>query len=67
MEKGGLGLSKPTKTNRYAAIVAVSKRARQIINGVAPVVEDKGAKPVTIAIAELAAGKLRWKRSGEAK
>ncbi|NLJ79751.1 MAG: DNA-directed RNA polymerase subunit omega [Firmicutes bacterium] len=58
-----MSLSDPKKINRYAAIVAVSKRARQIINGIGPVIEGEGAKPVTIAIEELEAGKLRWKHT----
>ncbi|HHY09445.1 MAG TPA: DNA-directed RNA polymerase subunit omega [Firmicutes bacterium] len=54
-----MGLSNSKKPNRYTAIIAISKRARQIIDGVAPVVESSATKPVTIAIEELEAGKLR--------
>lgn len=49
--------------NRYTAIVAVSLRARQLIDGYQPVIEAGAAKPVTIAMEELKAGKIRWKQN----
>lgn len=56
------------KLDRYTAIVAVSQRARQLIDGVAPVVECRSKKPVSIAIEELKAGKIQWKHNrGETK
>lgn len=51
------------EANRYTAIVAVSKRARQLIDGAAPVREGDARKPVTIAIEELEAGKINWKQN----
>lgn len=48
------------KADRYTAIMVVSQRARQLIDGAEPVVETKATKPVTIAIEELRAGKLEW-------
>jgi len=48
------------ETNRYTSIVIVAKRARQIIDGVPPVIEGTATKPVTIAIEELEAGKIHW-------
>lgn len=51
------------ENNRYNAIVAVSKRARQLIDGSEPVLEMKGKKPVTIAIEELRAGKITWSKN----
>ncbi|HKM42545.1 MAG TPA: DNA-directed RNA polymerase subunit omega [Limnochordia bacterium] len=55
------------EADRYTAIVAVSLRARQLIEGVPPVIECKSTKPVTIAIEELKAGKIRWTHNkGEA-
>lgn len=50
-------------TDRYTAIVAVSQRARQLIDGAAPVIECRSIKPVTIAIEELKAGKIQWKHN----
>ncbi|HPT83739.1 MAG TPA: DNA-directed RNA polymerase subunit omega [Limnochordia bacterium] len=51
---------KPTRANRYEAIMVVSQRARQLIDGAEPVMETKATKPVTIAIEELEAGKIQW-------
>lgn len=48
------------RPNRYTAIVAAAKRARQLIDGAPPLVEIESIKPVTIAIEELKAGKVRW-------
>jgi DNA-directed RNA polymerase subunit omega len=57
-----------SKLDRYTAIVAVSQRARQIIDGAEPVIECKSKKPVSIAIEELKAGKIEWKfNKGESK
>lgn len=53
--------------DRYTAIVAVSQRARQLIDGMESVIECRSTKPVTIAIEELKAGKIQWKHNkGEA-
>jgi DNA-directed RNA polymerase subunit omega len=51
---------KPQKADRYTAIMVVSQRARQLIDGAAPVLETKACKPVTVAIEELEAGKISW-------
>ncbi|HHT42022.1 MAG TPA: DNA-directed RNA polymerase subunit omega [Firmicutes bacterium] len=40
--------------------MVVSQRARQLIDGAAPVLETKACKPVTVAIEELEAGKISW-------
>ena len=48
------------KSNCYTAIVAVAKRARQLIDGAPPLIEGTEGKPVSIAIEELKAGKIRW-------
>ncbi|NLM40707.1 MAG: DNA-directed RNA polymerase subunit omega [Firmicutes bacterium] len=48
------------KANRYEAIMVVSQRARQLIDGAEPVLETKACKPVTIALEELEAGKIEW-------
>lgn len=52
---------KPQDANRYTAIMVVSQRARQLIDGAEPVVETKAQKPVTMAIEELEAGKIKWR------
>lgn len=48
------------RPNRYTAIVAAAKRARQLIDGAPPLIEGAEGKPVSIAIEELKAGKVRW-------
>lgn len=53
------------EANRYTAIMVVSQRARQLIEGAEPAIETKSLKPVTIAIEELKAGKLEWERYKE--
>lgn len=54
---------KPTSDlNRYTAIIAVSQRARQLIDGAEPTLEVGVTKPVSIAIEELHAGKISWQR-----
>ncbi|MCL2865502.1 MAG: DNA-directed RNA polymerase subunit omega [Lachnospiraceae bacterium] len=46
--------------SRYSIVLATSKRARQIINGDAPLVSTKpGEKPLSVAIDELNEGQLK--------
>jgi len=51
--------------SRYTIIVAAAKRARQLLDGEIPLVKGESSKPVTIALEELNAGKLRWIRTKE--
>lgn len=51
--------------NRYTLVVAAAKRARQILAGASPTIEAEHYKPVTIALAEIAAGKINWVRTKE--
>ena len=39
--------------SRYSIVMATAKRARQIISGDEPLVEDDGKKPLSIAVEEL--------------
>lgn len=43
--------------NKYMLVAATAKRARQLMNGATPRVETEG-KPVTVALEEIAAGKV---------
>ena len=52
-----------SELDRYTAIVAVSQRARQLIDGAESVMECRSTKPVTVAIEELKAGKIQWKHN----
>ena len=44
--------------NRYALVIATSKRAREIANGDKPLVDVEDKSPVTIAADEIAEGKV---------
>lgn len=49
----------PVVQSRYSIVIATSKRARQLIDGDEPLVDDKGKKPLSIAIEELYKGKVK--------
>lgn len=49
----------PVVSSRYSIVMATSKRARQIIAGDAPLVDDNGKKPLSIAVEELNEGKIK--------
>ena len=42
--------------NRYDMVMLAAKRARQIINGSDPMIEEDDDKPTVIALREIAAG-----------
>mgnify|MGYP002611703167 CR=1 FL=1 len=47
------------KESRYALVIGVAKRAREIIDGSMPLVDAKmGEKPLSIAIDEMNQGKM---------
>lgn len=49
----------PMVNSRYTIVAACAKRARQLIAGARPMIENtEGMKPITIAVHELAEGKL---------
>jgi DNA-directed RNA polymerase subunit omega len=50
----------PVVQSRYSIVMATSKRARQLISGDEPLVENaKGRKPLSIAVDELYNSKIR--------
>ena len=50
----------PVVNSRYSIVIATAKRARQIIGGDEPFVENaKGKKPLSIAVEELYTGKVK--------
>lgn len=49
--------------SKYTLVVAVSKRARQIVEGEEPLIKVESQKPVTIAVHEIAQGKVGYKRN----
>ena len=51
--------------NKYALVISVAKRARQLKEGQLPMVDIQSTNPVTVALEEIAAGKVRAERSTE--
>ena len=52
--------SKGVADSRYELAILVSKRARKIIDGNPALVDTDSEKPVTIAIEEIMAGKIKF-------
>jgi DNA-directed RNA polymerase subunit omega len=53
---------------RYTLVVEVSKRARQLVDGIQPLIDakDKENMPVSIAIDEVNRGLITFERAAEA-
>ena len=50
----------PVINSRYSIVMATAKRARQLVDGDAPMVDNvTGKKPLSIAVEELEQGKLK--------
>ena len=51
----------PVVNSRYSIVMATSKRARQIISGEEPLVneKEKDTKPLSISVEELNQGKIK--------
>lgn len=49
----------PVVNSRYSIVMATAKRARQIIAGEDPLVNEKDAKPLSVAVEELNQGKIK--------
>ncbi len=47
-------------SNKYALVIVAAKRARQLKDGALPMVDIDTGNPVTIALEEIAAGKIRF-------
>ena len=57
----------PVVNSRYSIVMATAKRAREIISGDEPLVDEKGKKPLSIAVDELNAGKIKILGDDETK
>ncbi len=56
----------PTRfSNAYETVVAAARRARQLNLGLRPLVKTKMYRPVDVALAELAAGKIEYTAGDE--
>ncbi len=50
----------PVVQSRYSIVLATAKRARQIVNGSEPLVQNsKNMKPLSVAVEELYQGKVK--------
>lgn len=49
--------------SKYTLVVAAAKRGRQLMEGRPKLVDSKSNKPVTIALEEIAAGKIYYERT----
>lgn len=52
-------------TSRYTIVIATAKRARQLIEGDAPMVNSKKGKPVSTAVDEIYKNKIKVVPEGE--
>ena len=50
---------------RYTLAVEASKRARELIDGSAPLIDTKETKPLSIAIEEINRGLIAYERNPE--
>lgn len=51
---------RPVVQSRYSVVLATAKRARQLIDGEEPLIEESiGKKPLSIAVDELKSGELK--------
>lgn len=48
---------------KYTLAVFAAKRAREITNGESALIESKSNKPVTVALEEIARGKIVYQRT----
>lgn len=52
-------------TSRYTIVIAAAKRARQIIAGDTPMVDEKEGKPLSTAVEEIREGKIKVVPEGQ--
>lgn len=49
--------------SKYTLVVLAAKRAREIMDGEAPLVDSKSNKPVTVALEEVSQDKISFERT----
>ena len=64
MNQPPIDLMREKFDSRYAMVVAAAKRARQLLDGVAPLVACQSDKAVTIALWDLYEDRLLIERTG---
>lgn len=63
MEQPSLDVMMQKVDSKYTLVVAAAKRARALTEGQKPLVNSQSKKPVTIALEEIAANKIRYERT----
>jgi len=63
MEQPSLDIMMKSVDSKYTLVVAAAKRARMLTEGHQPLVNSKSKKPVTIALEEIAANRIRYERT----
>lgn len=53
--------------SKYTLVVAVAKRARQLVDGQPKLTRVESSKPVTVAVHEISEGKVIYERSKPVK
>jgi len=49
--------------SKYTLVVAAAKRARELTNGKQTVIDTASTKPVSVALEEIARGRLKYERT----
>ncbi|MGA9524583.1 MAG: DNA-directed RNA polymerase subunit omega [Myxococcaceae bacterium] len=52
----------PLVDNRFALVLLGAKRARQLMAGARPIIEQTKNKPAVLSLREIATGKIRYDR-----
>lgn len=53
--------------SKYTLVVAVAKRARQLVDGQPKLTRAESSKPVTVAVHEIDEGKVTYERNKQVK
>lgn len=49
--------------SKYTLVVAAAKRGRELMDGKPRLVDSRSSKPVTVALEEINAGKVKYERT----
>jgi DNA-directed RNA polymerase subunit omega len=63
MEQPSLDVMLKTVDSKYTLVVAAAKRARMLTEGHQPLVNSKSKKPVTVALEEISANRIKYERT----
>ena len=55
-------ITRDTGNSRYKLVLAAAQRAEEIAEGAQPLISTSSAKPSTIALKEIAAGKVKYEK-----